>query len=52
MNELGIVLAWMIIPIAFFMVFYVVRDILTTKPESDLVSTLQHRAFHRKRTAG
>jgi len=52
MNEFGILLAWMIIPFACFMVFYAVRDILASKKESDLESTLQHRAFHRDRTVG
>jgi hypothetical protein len=50
MNELGILLAWMIIPSACFMVFYAVRDILNSGTELALQSTLHHKAFHRNRT--
>jgi len=52
MNELGILLAWMIIPFAFFMVYYAVRDIWLSATESDLSSTLQRQALHRKRPVG
>jgi hypothetical protein len=52
MNELDLLLAWMIIPAACFMVFYAVRDILSTNSEPNLALNLHRKAFHRKRMVG
>jgi hypothetical protein len=46
MSALSIILAWMVIPWAAFMVYCVVRDILTTNSEPDLAWSLHDKAFH------
>jgi hypothetical protein len=50
MSEISIILAWTIIPLASFMVLYVVREIWASSKESNsesnLESTLHNRAFH------